>query len=161
MLAGTPTSGNSVSSCCELLIASSSPDTFSLNFTAMSRRSHGPVTFFMNATINEDVTGTWQLQGSNRTLGKFLIISFWLNYWFDCVFNISGPFKHRVIAVNYDSYVVMVVCGENNPDLPLHGFSMILARNKNLSSTILEEQKKILSVYFSRDMIIDVDHNNC
>lgn len=72
MLAGTPTSGNSVSKCCFLAITQTSSDTFEMNFTAVSRRSHRPVAFTMRAKVdNDDVIGTWRLQGSKRMLGEF------------------------------------------------------------------------------------------
>lgn len=71
MVAGTPVSGKSLSKCGHFGVKRTSDKTFTMNYTAVSYRKNHPVAFLVNAKIDEDVTGNWQLQGSKRVLGKF------------------------------------------------------------------------------------------
>lgn len=70
LVAGTPVNGKSLSKCGRFLVSSSTPDTFAMNYTAVTHRHDKPVALILNAKVEGDVVGNMQLRGSKRTLGE-------------------------------------------------------------------------------------------
>ncbi|XP_066590994.1 uncharacterized protein [Prorops nasuta] len=142
MVAGTPVSGKAVSNCGQFLVTKTSEDSFTMKYSAISHRGNRPVTFNVNATINNNnVVANWKLEGSKKVL---------------------GPFKHITVSKDYSSYLAMVVCSKNDSSHDSgYKFSMIWSREKSLSSRILEELKTALTSYVHKANILLVDHESC
>lgn len=65
----------SLSRCGRFVVRQASVDTFKVRFTAFSHKNDIPVTFNVEGSVRgSNVSGTWQLQGSKRKLGKYIYL---------------------------------------------------------------------------------------
>ncbi|XP_012271033.1 uncharacterized protein LOC105694700 [Orussus abietinus] len=140
MVAGTPVTGGELSRCGHYMVRKTSESTFTIRYTAISHRRNHPVAFLVNGTVARDVTGSWQLEGSNRIL---------------------GPFRHIVVSADYGSFLAMLVCAEDSQDLPGRRFAMIWSRGRRLSSKVLQDLKGKLAGYIDEAKILTASHDNC
>ncbi|KAG7198000.1 hypothetical protein KM043_016225 [Ampulex compressa] len=141
MVAGTPVNGKSLSKCGQFMVKETSPNAFTIRYTARSRLDGVPVIFNVEGSVGHDVIGYWQLKGSKRIL---------------------GPFKHVIVSMDYNSALAMVVCSTNNSSyLPGYKFSMIWSRERSLPLPIFEGLKSKLSAYINQEEILMADHINC
>ncbi|KAK2579360.1 hypothetical protein KPH14_000981 [Odynerus spinipes] len=69
MVAGTPVNGKSLSKCGYFVVSKTSSTTFMARYTALSYKDNKPVTFNVDGSLRHDITGYWQLRGSDRILG--------------------------------------------------------------------------------------------
>ncbi|XP_031779660.1 uncharacterized protein LOC103317102 [Nasonia vitripennis] len=140
IVASTPASGTSVNKCGHFVVKKLSENTFAMKYTAVSHKRNSPVVFNANGTVGDDVTETWQLEGST----KFI-----------------GPIKQIIIEGNYDSYLATVLSGEKTANFANHRIAMIWSRDKRLSSFVVDKLKRKLSQYANKKDIFTIDQSSC
>ncbi|XP_050576988.1 uncharacterized protein LOC126915895 isoform X1 [Bombus affinis] len=118
--AGTPVNV-SLSKCGRFLVRQTSPNTFTVKFTALSYKNDIPTVFNIDGNVNgNDIVATWQLQGSKKRL---------------------GPFRHVIAFVKYDTVLGMLVCYESTHHQG-YKFVMIWSRERSLPLPILKELRQ-------------------
>lgn len=81
MVSAMPPAGNSLSRCGRVLVDSTSADKFTIKYTAINEHRENPVSFVVDVTLDDDVTGYWQQEGFHRRFGEFCFLELFKTFF--------------------------------------------------------------------------------